>query len=1370
MVTSFGFPSPRPSGKPVAEESVKNLQIEPSSVHQTGSAIAVDAPESLVLTCLGDMRLTRLRPGAAPETLLGAGKPLALLVYLALSPQRAAGRDHLLDLLWSDALPDAARNTLRQTLYWLRKRIGGDSLVLQDGRVVLRTELTSDRDAFVAACVAGDHERAVTRYTGEFLPHFASPGAAEFEQWADRERSTLLQRFLQSTEELVRRRLADGRFREAEQLARRARDADPEREPGWRLLLECLLAANDTASAALEAAALQQLLADRERDPEPGTRALLDLVACPEPSPEGPSSGLYGDLVARQAEFGGILREWDAARAQGGRHVALTGAAGLGKTRLLTDVRRRLRSTGGRALYVRANPGERLVPYSLVAELVARLAALPGAKGVSPETAAILVGINPTVSSSFPAAADHATGAEALLRRALAVTELVGCVAEERPFALLVDDVHWADDESRHVIQMVLDDVGEHRILVVTTSRPGDGVMPATPSSTHYVLGPLEAEEVAALVVSLGPVPDEPWSLELGARLWKATGGVPLLVLETLRLALERGILVHTGGTWACPKPTELEEHLTQGAALQHRITSLDWQQRYLLLLLAVAGAPVAEELLAAAARLELVQARGALEALEQRGLTARWGGAWMTAHDAIAEQSIAAESDQAMAAAHLAIGRLLASEDADAERLLRAARYLSRSGAEEALQGVLARRILLLRRGGDRRPLALLAREALSDGGSAEDVATLVRSLPLSLRTGLYTWRRKVALIGAIAAAGTIAAFAVATSPPPDAVLYVIARPRGGLRSQSMVEVRRETWDRERPLRAVWTAALSRLRGWRAFDEAGEIRPRHDELAISGPDSSGDIELFLAGRSALHKLTSSPGDDLYPRWSPDGRRLLFATSRWDPRGDYDLAILDVETGSVRQLTRTPATERPGWWSPDETRIAFQRSYPDARPAELCWISDDGGVQRCFAPDGYDVVAIHAWFDGQQVMATVDSAGQRFLARIDIDARSVQPVDRSARAAWSSPDGRWIACLCTRPPLGREVLLAYPSDRPDMAREVVLPRGLEDWVWLTWSTGSSRKRVERLVFGTMDFPLPVGEAFHLDVRAYDESNEEVFMGPVLRWWTDHPEIAAVDSEGVLIGLSEGQTTIHVSAAGVAVASQAVSVAGPAVHRLLRENWSDDFHSRWRVFGLPAPASIQLPDGERGLWVAGDDNYASGVYSRNEYAAAGTLTLELTLSAPVNAGDWQWVRVALASFPDTSALGRWDHESGPFPFRAGVHLCAFDYPGQGEMGEPNWITLAAGHLSRRVPALPRLRTGEPSHIRIQLHSDMSCTFIIDGEVVSRFAVRTPMRGPVRVFIEGKSVGTMMVIGPLELSQSLGSTRDRRVPAGHSAAHP
>src|SRR5262245_2310241 len=82
---------------------------------------------------------------------LGPGKPLAMLVYLAVRGE--ARREELVEILWGGTLEANARNAFRQALHRLRTALGEDLVPLDRERVIL-TKTDSpwiDRDAFLQA-------------------------------------------------------------------------------------------------------------------------------------------------------------------------------------------------------------------------------------------------------------------------------------------------------------------------------------------------------------------------------------------------------------------------------------------------------------------------------------------------------------------------------------------------------------------------------------------------------------------------------------------------------------------------------------------------------------------------------------------------------------------------------------------------------------------------------------------------------------------------------------------------------------------------------------------------------------------------------------------------------------------------------------------------------------------------------------------------------------------------------------------------------------------------------------------------------------------------------------------------------------------
>src|ERR671934_2661727 len=116
----------------------------------------------LTLSLLGGFE-ARIGPGSPVP--VPTKKAQALLAYLALTPGQSHPRDKLAGLLWADAAPGTARNALRQTLFVLRRALGG----VEEGLF----KLVGDAITLVPDAVqtdAASFERAVSEGT---------PGALE---------------------------------------------------------------------------------------------------------------------------------------------------------------------------------------------------------------------------------------------------------------------------------------------------------------------------------------------------------------------------------------------------------------------------------------------------------------------------------------------------------------------------------------------------------------------------------------------------------------------------------------------------------------------------------------------------------------------------------------------------------------------------------------------------------------------------------------------------------------------------------------------------------------------------------------------------------------------------------------------------------------------------------------------------------------------------------------------------------------------------------------------------------------------------------------------------------------------------------------
>ena len=82
-----------------------------------------------------------------------------------------------------------------------------------------------------------------------------------------------------------------------------------------------------------------------------------------------------------------------------------------------------------------------------------------------------------------------------------------------------------------------------------------------------------------------------------------------------------------------------------------------------------------------------------------------------------------------------------------------------------------------------------------------------------------------------------------------------------------------------------------------------------------------GDIGVFTLSDLSYIQLTSHPSEDRDPAFSPDGRKIVFASDR---TGDFDLYTINVDGTGLQALTQTPdQDELEPAFSPDGQKIAY---------------------------------------------------------------------------------------------------------------------------------------------------------------------------------------------------------------------------------------------------------------------------------------------------------------------------------------------------------------------------------------------------------------------------------------------------------------
>ncbi|GAA4705037.1 hypothetical protein GCM10023263_49010 [Phytohabitans rumicis] len=282
------------------------------------------------------------------------------------------------------------------------------------------------------------------------------------------------------------------------------------------------------------------------------------------------------------------------------RALVLHGQAGIGKTRLLSELAHRASALGALVCWGSATEFERHVPFAVYRDAFAGVANVPG-----PDPATLLA-LDGEAGDPLPD-----VDRPRLFQQ---VRGLLKGLAAARPTVLVLDDLHWADRSAVELTGYLLRRPPAGGLLIAVAYRPAPA--PAGVADAAFHLGP------AASVIGLGPLttadvdallPGEP---ERRRRLlYLGSGGNPLY-LRALAGAGDETLaqLAGTGDGQAAPERALLDVFCAE-------LDRLDQELQHVARSAAVAGDPAALDLVAWIAERPEPQVASAVDDLDRLGV-----------------------------------------------------------------------------------------------------------------------------------------------------------------------------------------------------------------------------------------------------------------------------------------------------------------------------------------------------------------------------------------------------------------------------------------------------------------------------------------------------------------------------------------------------------------------------------------------------------------------------------------------------------------------------------------------------------------------------------------------------------------------------
>ncbi|MCJ7432787.1 MAG: AAA family ATPase, partial [Anaerolineales bacterium] len=582
------------------------------------------APEKLKVFLFGTMRFEQ---NGVEVPLPSSAAARSLLACLLANHNRSQSRSALIGLFWPEMSEERARRALSQALWNIRRSvpdlldINSKTISISKG-ITLWVDIESFEQMVKPALDAApldenarqNLEQALDLYRADFLDGI-------YHDWALLERERLRELYLQALEQLSQLEKAAGRYAKALDLALRLSHAEPLSETAHCeiMRLHQLLGQPDAALRQFELCR-QILRQELGVEPELETLALgkeishrseANPLAVVKPGKER-GNLVPAPLVGREDDRATLLQHVEGVFNKLGGLILLEGEAGVGKTRLLQEIARDAEWRGAQVLWGQAREAQSLQPYApLVEALQAGLSPLRVTQihqMVERLWLQVIHPLLPILAAGLPdlEPAPRLEPAQEQTRLVEAITQVLNGWAGIVPLILILEDLHWADQDTLKLLPTLVRRLSSFGILIICSYRGEEArahpqvweTLQAVSRGSlleRRVISRLDESATGELIRrSLGLASPAPL---FEVRIHHETDGNPLFVLETLRALQDNGLLKRKeNGGWSTPWDettadyAELPLPPLVEKVISSRLKLLPAKPRHLLDMMAVLG------------------------------------------------------------------------------------------------------------------------------------------------------------------------------------------------------------------------------------------------------------------------------------------------------------------------------------------------------------------------------------------------------------------------------------------------------------------------------------------------------------------------------------------------------------------------------------------------------------------------------------------------------------------------------------------------------------------------------------------------------------------------------------------------------------